>query len=767
MEYMIELLKKHGITEIAVTVQYLPQIIKNHFGDGSEYGVRLHYFEETTPLGTAGSVRNAADFLDETFLVVSGDALTDFDLSRAVAFHHAKQAIATVVMTRVEVPLEYGVVMTREDGKIVRFLEKPSWSEVFSDTVNTGIYVLEPQVLELFEQGAEYDFSKDLFPLLMQNDLPLYGYVASGYWSDIGNLFQYRQTQFDMLDRQVDVAVKGVETLPGVWIGEDVTIEQGVQIEGPAYLGDGTVIEAGVRLGPYAIIGRHNWVEPNAHIEQSVVWNRNYLGKSCSVSGATLCHGVRVGEGAILHENAVVGDNSWIGDMTVINAGVKIWPEKTIGSNTIQPVSVIWGKSAPRSLFGQDGISGAPNYELTPDYVGKIAAAYGSCLPRGAAVSVSCDEHPYSGILKYAVIASLLAAGVRVRDIGSTLVPIARYECRRSNSDGGVHIRKVGAGNNKRIIVQFFDQDGLPIDKVMERKIENAFLQEDFPRPDIKGLGLLEQASRVEVPYIWEVLSRVNVNEVRRYEFKIVLHCESPQVMAVMHQLMERLGCRVISVFNGAAILGELVTDNHADLGIHIAPCGRTFHLWTEQGQILSESELTVLQAIVALKERVPVGIPVTAPSIIEEMTDQVGVPVIRTKTAARSLLEPGKISPLQVQHDGFYSVTLILDYLAAKRVTLHEAVSELPEFYIRTEHVDCAVEAKGRVMRRLMEEMKGEQLELLDGIKVMNETGWALILPDSEKAVFKVVAQGVSQSHAEELTDLYRQKIEFFKLGL
>ena len=298
----------------------------------------------------------------------------------------------TLVLTQVDVPLEFGVVMTQEDGRIVRFLEKPSWSEVFSDTVNTGIYVLEPEILQFFEKNQEFDFSKDLFPLVMKRGLPLYGYVASGYWSDIGNLFQYRQTQFDMLNGLVDVEIHGTRTSVGVWLGDNTKLQQGAQVVGPAFIGEGTVVEAGAKIGPYAILGRYNWVEQGADIEQSVVWNRTYLGKSVSRSGATICNGVHIGDGAIVHEDAVIGDKSWIGDMTVIKPGVKIWPEKTISASTIQPSSMIWGKSASRSLFGEEGISGTPNYELTPELAGKVASAYGSCLPRGSVVSISCDE---------------------------------------------------------------------------------------------------------------------------------------------------------------------------------------------------------------------------------------------------------------------------------------------------------------------------------------------------------------------------------------
>lgn len=208
MEYGIELLKKFGITDIAVTVHYLPEVIKNYFGDGSDFGVNLHYFEEITPLGTAGSIKNAESFLDERFIVISGDALTDFDLSEGIKFHVEKDALVSIFMKQVECPLEYGVIMTNKNAEIIRFLEKPSWDEVFSDTVNTGIYVIEPEVFNYIEKDVPTDFSKDLFPLLMGKGIPLYGYSAEGYWSDVGNLKQYRQSNEDLLEGLVNVPLK-------------------------------------------------------------------------------------------------------------------------------------------------------------------------------------------------------------------------------------------------------------------------------------------------------------------------------------------------------------------------------------------------------------------------------------------------------------------------------------------------------------------------------------------------------------------------------
>ena len=766
MEYIIDLLKRHGITEIAVTVQYLPQVIRNHFGDGSEYGVTLHYFEEITPLGTAGSVKNAEAFLDETFLVISGDALTDFDLSQAIAYHREKQALGTLVLTRVEVPLEYGVVMTQEDGKIIRFLEKPSWSEVFSDTVNTGIYVLEPEMLGFFEPGRTFDFSKDLFPLVMKRDLPLYGYVADGYWSDIGNLTQYRETQFDMLNGLVEVEIKGMELLPQVWAGANVVLEEEVQIEGPAYIGEGTLLQAGAKLGPNAILGRYNRVEAGAEAVRTVVWNRSSIGHSAALSGATLCHGVIVHAGAQVLEDAVIGEKSVIGELAVIKPGVKVWGEKTVGANTIQGDSLIWGKSVSRSLFGAEGISGIPNLELTPEQAGKIASAYVSCLPHGASLSVSCDEDAYSGILKYAVISGLLGGGMKVRDIGITVAPIARYECRRSNSAGGIHIRKQQNGEQCHVVLQFFDRDGLPIDKAFERKVENAFLQEDFARPGTHALGLLEQTNNVFDSYAAVLCAEIDATAVRARRFKVVLHGESPEVLTLMYRMLNHLGCTVMTLFNGEDDLAQFVQRNSADLGIEVDGSGQQFRLYTEAGREVSEAQSIVLKAWISAQTGAAVAVPVTAPTVVEEMSEGAGVLSVRTKALSRSLLEVGRENPLQMHGDAFYSLAMILQHLAHDEHSLGTALENLPEAHMSTERVSCPMEFKGRVMRRLMEEMQGQTLELIDGIKVWREDGWALILPDSEKALFKIVAQGGTPHSAAQLTQIYKRKIASYQQG-
>ena len=239
MEHNLELLKRHGITEVVVTVQYMASMIQDYFGDGSQMGMDIVYSIEQTPLGTAGSVKLAQRHLNETFMVISADALTDFDLSAIIEFHREKKALATLTLYRVPNPLEYGVIITREDGSIAQFLEKPSWGEVFSDTVNTGLYVLEPEVLDYFEPEKVYDFSQELFPSHAEEGRPMYGYIAPGYWCDVGNLQEYIRANADLLSGKIGIPLAGKHLGGGVWVEEGVEIAPDAQLHGPVYLGRG------------------------------------------------------------------------------------------------------------------------------------------------------------------------------------------------------------------------------------------------------------------------------------------------------------------------------------------------------------------------------------------------------------------------------------------------------------------------------------------------------------------------------------------------
>ncbi|MCX6364221.1 MAG: NDP-sugar synthase, partial [Actinobacteria bacterium] len=258
MEHIVELLKKHGFDETVVTLMFLPKVIRDYFGDGSFLGVDMQYSVEQAPAGTAGSVKLAEDFLrDDTFVVISGDALTDFDLGEIVASHKQRGAMVTIALKRVENPLEFGVVVLDEEGRIERFLEKPTWGQVFSDTVNTGIYVLEPEVFDHIPADTKYDFSQDLFPKLFEMGAPLYGYVAEGYWQDIGSLPQYLTANCDLLDGKVAASIPGIELQHRIFVGESINLDSIENISGPAYIGNYAKIAPTASIGKYTVLGNN------------------------------------------------------------------------------------------------------------------------------------------------------------------------------------------------------------------------------------------------------------------------------------------------------------------------------------------------------------------------------------------------------------------------------------------------------------------------------------------------------------------------------
>src|ERR687886_163769 len=274
MEHIVNLLARHGFTDIGVTLQFMPEEIQDYFDDGSDWGVNMRYSIEDAPAGTAGSVKMAEQQLDlhgERLLIISGDALTDADLTELVRFHEEKSTEATMVLKSVENPLDFGIVITEDDGRISRFLEKPAWGQVFSDTVNTGIYLLEPSVMDEIPdpEDGEYDFSKELFPKLLGEGRPLYGYVTEDYWEDIGTLEQFAGAQRDVLDGKVKgVRPPGTRLRENIYVGHRAQVDD-EELEGPVVIGENVRVDEGAKISPYCVIGNKVVVSAGATVERS------------------------------------------------------------------------------------------------------------------------------------------------------------------------------------------------------------------------------------------------------------------------------------------------------------------------------------------------------------------------------------------------------------------------------------------------------------------------------------------------------------------
>ncbi|MEW6573203.1 MAG: sugar phosphate nucleotidyltransferase [Bacillota bacterium] len=778
MAYCIDLLRDHGITEIGVTLRYLPEAIQEYFGSGRDFGIKLQYFIEDTPLGTAGSVKNASQFLDQTFLVVSGDALTDINLSEAVAFHKNKGAIATIVLTRVDCPLEYGVVITAESGHIRRFLEKPGWGEVFSDTVNTGIYILEPEALDFFESGKEFDFSKDLFPLLLRENKPLYGAVLGGYWCDVGSLEAYLQAHQDVLSGRVRVGLPGSEVSPGVWVEDGAVIDPAARLDGPLVVGADSVVGPGAHLDSFTIIGSGCTVQAGASIKRSVVWNHCFVGKGAAIRGAVLGNRVQVQAHAGVYEGAVVGDHSVIKERSLLKPHVKLWPHKQVEIGATVHESLVWSNGLRKNLFGTEGVAGLANIEITPEFVARLSGCFGAALGRGSTVGVSNDHYPASAMIKSALLAGLQSVGIRVKDFGSGTTPMHRFAVRSFGCSGGVHI-KFSTQDTEKLRLVFTDAEGGDISRGMERKVEQLYYREDFRRETVTGIQPPEYVPAVADAYLNHICGQAT-STLKATGLKLVLLYDEAALARFLIPLVQKLGLTVFRFDTETSVnrprqwqeYQEMVADcckevvrKGADGGAVIDANTDHIVLIDERGRVIQDDLFTAILALVALKRRGgPVVVPVTAPRAIDTLAERYRTEVVRTKAARQDLWRCALLADayeILLHFDALAALVRVFSFLAEQGMTLSDLVDEVPAFFLARREVPVSWEAKGRVIRRLIEEKPQQQLELIDGVKVFHPDGWALILPDPEEPVCRVFSEGVSMEVAESLTEFYTQKIK------
>ena len=310
LEHAINLLKRHDVYDITITLAYKAEQIIDYFGGGSKWGVNIQYALEDSPMGTAGGLRRLQPMLNDTFLVLSGDAVTDFDLKAALDFHRKRSAIATMLLYEVENPSLFGIVESNKDGKIKRFVEKPKHSEVFTNTINTGIYILEPNIISYVPYDMPYDFSRNLFPRLLENQEPFFAYRSEGYWCDVGSLAQYRNVHFDALTGKVKLNLPARRVAHGIWVGDDVEIHPTVKLKAPFYVGNAVRMSRNSSLGRFSVIGDTSIVEDEAKVTHSVLGVGTSIGRGSEVYGSVLGSGIKVPDGRYMSDEVLVSDGS-------------------------------------------------------------------------------------------------------------------------------------------------------------------------------------------------------------------------------------------------------------------------------------------------------------------------------------------------------------------------------------------------------------------------------------------------------------------------
>ena len=766
MEYILELLGRHGIDESVVTLAFLPRIIRDYFGDGSSLGVDIHYSVEEAPAGTAGSVKLAEDLLrDDTFIVISGDALTDIDLTDLIAFHKKQGALATIALKRVENPLDFGVVVVNDEGGIERFLEKPTWGQVFSDTVNTGIYVLEPEILEHIPSGKPYDFSQELFPKLFEKGAPLYGYVADGYWQDIGSLQQYLSANRDVLDGVVDVAVPGIQLENRIFIGENISLDSLENVSGPAFIGNYARIDPQAYVGAYTVLGSNTVVKDHAETRHSVIDTNTYIGSASKVFGAIIGKNCDIKAGVTISEGVSIGDECVVGEQAVIAPDVKIYPFKTVESGAQIHSSIIWESRGTAQLFGKEGVVGIINVDITAELCLKLAMAYGTALPKGARVTTSRDAHSASRVFKRALICGLSSTGVVVRDLRLASSPINRFEVKNGNTSGGMHVR-ISSWDPEMVEIQIFESPGVTISEKRQKDIEKYYGRQDFRRAFYSEFGELEFPDRAMETYVRGLLQNWDVERIRARRYRLVIDYSYSPASLTLPNILGELDCEVLALhaFSGqthSAISAEELSENvdqvsrlvrtmKADLGVVIGYGAERMYVIDERGEEVP-LEKTLLLFVKLVAQQAPkhakIVLPLTVTRMAEQLAGGFDIEIVRSKVSLAALTQAateddvifagalggGYIFPhFLPAFDAVMSLGKLLELLAPQAKPLSEQIAEIPDSTLVHRTVPCPWSLKGTVMRLATERLQREVER--EGAVVVDSSDGGLALQDTTR---------------------------------
>lgn len=793
MEHILRLLRRHEMTDVVGTLAFLASVIRNYFGDGSDLGVNLSYATEETPLGTAGSVRNAAAQLGERFVVISGDALTDIDLSQVVKEHEKNGALASVVLARVENPLEFGIVILKEDGRIERFLEKPGWGQVFSDTINTGIYVFEPEIFDFIPADGASDFSDDVFPKLLEADAPLFGCVVDGYWCDVGNLESYLKVHQDVLNRKVEVEMDGFELRAGVWVGEGAEVDPGARIDGPAVIGDFCRIDSGAEIGEYAVLGNNVVVRHDATVERSVVHDNTHIGQLSQLRGCVIGKNADLRRGVTVGDGAVLGDDTFIGDRAIINPDVKVYPFKMVESGAIITHSIVWESKGTRQLVGARGMTGIANVDVTPETAVRLAMAYATTVGKGTIVATSRDASKSARTLKRAIIAGLNATGVHVDDLEISTLPVTRFHVRTERASGGISVR-TSPGDPNQIEIRLLDANGQDLDEARWRKVERHRSRGDFRRAFDGEFGEIYYPPRAIEFYTTAVNRSIDTSAIAAARLKVVVNHAFGATSLIMPRTVGRLGMEMLALdayvdpdrctFNAEQRTDALVRVSDAvrtsasDFGVLFDPFGEVVDFVDDLGRVLTPVERALVFVTLGVEETAgaTVALPVSSSTELVAAVDRAGGSVVWTELSATAAGETAREAGAAIAvggdgsvmfpsflpaPDGVLSFLEMASYLSKSDRRLSELVDELPRPHVSHREVPVPMEAKGTIMRAMTERARGLVAIMVDGVRFETGGGWVLVAPDALRPSCHLWAEGPDDAASRQILDEYARRVE------
>jgi mannose-1-phosphate guanylyltransferase/phosphomannomutase len=797
LERVLNHLATSGMREAVLLTYYDPEKIRSAFGDGKRLGMQLHYNHADQDYGTAGAVAHGADLVkSDEYLVLSGDVICDFDLNSIVAAHLERKAAVTIGLTRVANPLQFGIVILDGDTRVRRFLEKPTWGEVFSDTVNTGIYAVQAKALTQVPRNEPYDFSRDLFPRLLASGAPLYGHVMRGYWRDIGDPESYLAAHRDYFEGTMRLMPPGeLRQIGGkpLWIEGDAKIDPGVEVRGTVVIGPGCRVAAGARLED-VVLGPGTTVEARSELRGTVAWEEVVIGEGARVEEAVLGARVQVGAGTVVEKGAVIADDTVLGQEVRVKEAVKIWPAKVVEDHAVVYSNLVYAERWRTSTFEEGAVTGLTNLELTPEVAARLGAAYGTLLPSASTILTARDDHPASRMLRRAFVGGMSSTGVNVVDLGMLPVPVMRQKLEGFGEVGGVSFQEVQLVRGMTSI-RFFDEHGLDISTSFAKSVERIFLREEFRRAQHQEIGVIFEHPRLVDFYTESFLKALSVEQIRSRRLSLVLDYAHSAAVAVLPRLLADLGCDVVTLnahtegVHEALLASEIalahrrlatiVASLDADLGVSLYPNCERMVVADRAQRIWAEMELAALMVAEVISAKLPPGevvLPVYAPSTFRTALEAAGHRLRETLSAPRALTEASRqrevifasagegdfIFPaLHHAPDAMFALGKLLELLARSDRSLEEAATLAPPVPMARATVPCPIDRKGEVMRRFGEHVQGQEVSYLEGIKVQLDGGWVLLRPDRVAPTLHLHAESDTKEAAQSLLGKHREEVQ------
>ena len=789
MEHIILKLRDElGITDIGVLLYFKPEIIKEHFKDGSDLGMNITYFQPDDDYGTAGAVAFAREFLDETFIIVSGDLVTNFDLKKIKKFHEKKKSQLTITLTPVEDPLQFGVVIANEEDRIEKFLEKPSWGEVFSDTINTGIYVIEPEILEHIPYKQNFDFAKDLFPTLMKLDIPLWGCPITGYWRDVGNPESYRDVYKDIFNGEIVLPYKGEkkELDNGVLYYESGSnIDDKIRVEGTVLLGKNVTISEGVTLKD-CVIGNNSKIKKHAEILNSVFWNDVTVGTKTKLNNSIICNDNVIKDEVKAQFGVIIAEKCLVNKKVSFEKDIIMWPDKVVEASSVVSTNIIWGNKYKSSIFEDGAVIGRTNIELSCQMATKLAEAFGSILPEGSHVYISRDYHNTTYMLKRAFLAGMLSTGVNVVDPYNVPSNVMRHALSsKEEMAAGVHIRQSVFDPSETEII-FYTSEGLVVDNKVAQSIERIFFRENFRRVHYLDIGTVSEDKSLSEEYIEHIEDSFDKKIFEDSELKVAADIMNGSTSNIYPRIINELGIENIilnahksnrinsnDVQKNQENMKNIVRAMNLDCGFLIYPNGHKLQVIDNEGELIFDYKLllAVLYLLDSSTERkLKVLLPAWGPDFITYKN----IEVTRAKLdnfKAKELAEYDLIADSDghfsfnefgLNRDSIFTSFKLLELLEKSGKKLSKIIKAIPNFCYKGENIPCPSSLKGKMMRKFLEDGKDKKTSSIDGVKIwVNEDEWVLMVPDQYTEFLNLYVQAEDEKNAGKIFYQYQDKIE------